>query len=72
MLHLVCAATFVAPSRQAHGQALIDAKSATSLRDQYTADLDTVHVKIMALANAIPADNTPGGQRPGYGLSLER
>ena len=33
MLPLVYAAAFVAPSQQAHGQALIDAKSAISLRD---------------------------------------
>ena len=65
MLPLVYAAAFVAPSRQAHGQALIDAKSAISLRDQYTADLDTVHAKIMALANAIPADKYSWRPAPG-------
>ena len=41
---------------RAHAQQLIDAKAAAYLRDQYIADLDTVHVKILALANAIPAE----------------
>jgi uncharacterized damage-inducible protein DinB len=35
---------------------VFDAKGAAHIRDAYLADLDTVHVKIMALANAIPAD----------------
>jgi uncharacterized damage-inducible protein DinB len=33
-----------------------DARSAAHLRDAYLADLDTVHAKIMALAEAIPED----------------
>jgi uncharacterized damage-inducible protein DinB len=36
--------------------AVLDAKSAAHVREQYLADLDTVHVKILALANAIPAE----------------
>lgn len=55
-LALAAAAALIAPPRQAMGQALIDTKAAASLRDQYMADLDTVHAKIMALANAIPED----------------
>ena len=31
-------------------------EGAAHIRDEYLADLDTVHVKIVALANAIPAD----------------
>jgi hypothetical protein len=30
------------------------AKAAAAVRDEYMADLDTVHAKIMALVNAIP------------------
>jgi uncharacterized damage-inducible protein DinB len=36
--------------------AILDVKAAAYLRDQYLADLDSTHVKIVALANAIPAD----------------
>src|SRR4051812_44098253 len=45
----------VAPS-QLHAQAVFDAKSATHVRDAYVKDLDTLHTKFMALANAIPAE----------------
>ena len=55
----------MSPSRQAQGQAVIDAKSAATLRAQYMADLDTVHVKIMALANAIPEDKYSWRPAPG-------
>ena len=46
--------------------ALLDAKSAALVRDQYLADIDTVHVKLLALANAIPADKYTW--RPGEGV----
>lgn len=36
--------------------AAFDARSAAHLRDAYLADLDTVHAKIMALAEAIPEE----------------
>ena len=49
------ALTLAAP-QVARAQDVLDAKSATALRDFYLADLDTVHSKIMQLANAIPAD----------------
>jgi hypothetical protein len=65
VLPLVLAAALILPSRQANGQALMDAKSAATLRDQYMADLDTVHVKIMALANAIPEDRYSWRPAPG-------
>ena len=45
-----------APAHRAIAQDVLDAKSAVHLRTEYSADLDTVHVKILALANAIPAD----------------
>ncbi len=35
-------------------QDVLDLKSAAEIRTQFLADLDTVHVKIMALAQAIP------------------
>lgn len=50
------AAQVAAPTPATSDAALMDARSAAYLRDQYLADLDTLHVKILALANAIPAD----------------
>jgi uncharacterized damage-inducible protein DinB len=44
----------------------IDARSAATIRDAYLADLDTIHVKIMALANAIPEEKY--GWRPTQGV----
>jgi hypothetical protein len=44
------------PARRAEGQTVLDTKAAAVIRDEYTADLDTVHAKIMALANAIPEE----------------
>jgi DinB superfamily len=44
----------------------LNATSAAFVRDQYLADLDTVHVKILALANAIPEDKY--GWRPTPGV----
>ena len=46
--------------------ALIDAKSASHVRGHYLNDLDTMHVKILALANAIPAEKY--GWRPAAGV----
>src|SRR3954469_14138015 len=43
------------PSRL-HAQDLMDAKAAAYLREQSSPALDAVHVKILALANPIPAD----------------
>ena len=72
-LSLAAAAATVAPaavSAQAPAPAneppVLDAKSAAYLRDQYLADLDTVHAKIVALANAIPEDKY--GWRPAAGV----
>src|SRR5262252_6996312 len=52
---LIAVAAMAVPAHALAAQEL-DAKSAAHLRDQYLADLDTVHVKIVALAKAIPAD----------------
>lgn len=49
-----------------HAQDAFDAKSAAHVRNAYVSDMDTVHVKIVALAKAIPADKY--GWRPGPGV----
>jgi hypothetical protein len=49
----------------ARAQEVIDAKSAAILRDKYLADLDTVHVKVLALATAIPEDKYAWRPAPG-------
>jgi hypothetical protein len=51
----IAAAAFV-PSRTVAAQDVFDAKTATYIRDSYLADLDTLHARFMALANAIPAE----------------
>ena len=53
------------PLRSATGQDVLDAKSAVHIRDQYMADLDTLHAKIVALATAIPADKYTWRPAPG-------
>jgi uncharacterized damage-inducible protein DinB len=63
---LVAIAVLVAGTRDVAAQEVIDAKAAAYLRDRYLADMDTVHVKIMALANAIPADKY--AWRPAQGV----
>ena len=50
---------------RAGAQAVLDAKSAAAVRDEYMADLDTVHAKIMALANAIPEGKYSWRPAPG-------
>jgi len=45
-----------AGAQQQQGSAALDVKSATHLRAEYLADLDTLHEKITQLAKAIPAD----------------
>ena len=63
---LVAMAALVAGTRDVVAQEVIDAKAAAYLRDRYLADMGTVHVKIMALANAIPADKY--AWRPAQGV----
>jgi len=62
----VAALAATAPSRVVVAQNVMDAKSAGYLRDQYLADMDTVHRKITALANAIPAERY--SWRPAQGV----
>jgi len=50
---IAVAATMTLPLRGA-AQEVLDQKSANEIRLQYLADLDTVHTKVMALAEAIP------------------
>jgi len=63
---LVAMATLAAGTRDVVAQEVMDARSAAYLRDRYLADMDTVHAKIMALANAIPADKY--AWRPAQGV----
>ena len=53
---LATAALVAVTPFNAAAQDVLDVKSATHLKDRYVADMDTVHVKIMALANAIPEE----------------
>jgi uncharacterized damage-inducible protein DinB len=57
---LLAAATLVGvslvPLGAASAQELLDRNAAAHVRDQFLADLDTIHVKVVALAEAIPAD----------------
>ena len=66
LLPLAVAIAIGAPAKTVFAQDVMDAKSATHLRNAYVADLDTVHVKIMALANAIPAEKY--SWRPAVGV----
>ena len=49
------ATTLAVPTRALVAQDVLDAKSAAHLREQFLTDMDSVHSKVMALANAIPA-----------------
>jgi uncharacterized damage-inducible protein DinB len=55
----------VSSAPRAGAQAVLDVKSAAAVRDEYMADLDTVHAKIMALANAIPEGKYSWRPAPG-------
>ncbi len=67
--YLVAAAFAIASAlsaRSARAQDAFDAKSAAHVRSEFVSDMDTLHVKIVALAKAIPADKY--GWRPGAGV----
>jgi uncharacterized damage-inducible protein DinB len=51
--------------RLADAQDTFDAKSAAHVREEFISDMDTMHVKFIALAKAIPADKF--GWRPAAG-----
>lgn len=59
-------AVIAVPLQSARAQDALNAKSAAHVRDQYIADLDTLHAKFMALANAIPEEKY--GWRPAPGV----
>ena len=62
-----CAATLsLGIPAAARGQDVLDARSATEVRNRYLTDLDTLHAKVMALANAIPEEKY--GWRPAAGV----
>jgi len=46
----------LSPFAVARAQDPFDAKAAGHVRDRYLADMDTLHKKVLALANAIPED----------------
>ena len=56
VMAVALAASMFAPARTVVAQDIFDAKTAAHVRDSYLTDLDTIHSKVMALANAIPAD----------------
>lgn len=66
--HVFAAALAVAvlPARAIRAQDVFDAKSAGHVRHEFVSDMDTLHVKIVALAKAIPADKY--GWRPAPGV----
>ena len=67
VLPVVAAAAILAPVPQASAQGdALSATSAVHVRDQYIADLDSLHAKFVALANAIPEDKY--GWRPAPGV----
>lgn len=53
------------PALAQDGGDVMDVRAAAYLRDQYLADLDTLHAKIVALATAIPADKYAWRPAPG-------
>jgi uncharacterized damage-inducible protein DinB len=62
---VVVALSVIAPMRAVVAQDALSASSAVHVRDTYLTDLDTLHAKIMALANAIPGDKYSWRPAPG-------
>lgn len=63
---LVSMLAAIAPTRVAVAQASQDVTDASRLLGQYASDMDSVHVKLAALADAIPEDKY--GWRPASGV----
>jgi len=59
------AIAMLAPVVAARAQDPFDAKSAGHVRDRYLADMDTLHKKVLQLANAIPEDKYSWRPAPG-------
>ena len=66
LIAVALGAAAILPARSAHAQDVFDAKSAAHVRSEFIADTDTLHVKIVALAKAIPAEKY--GWRPAPGV----
>jgi uncharacterized damage-inducible protein DinB len=66
LLAATLGAISVVSARTARAQGPFDATSAAHVRTEFAADMDTLHVKIVALAKAIPADKY--NWRPGPGV----
>ncbi len=66
LIPLALACTMAASPRPVLAQDALDVKAAALLRDAYLQDMDSAHVKLLALANAIPADKYDW--RPGAGV----
>jgi DinB superfamily len=62
---LIAAVVAGGVASRVQAQDAIDSKSAMEIRDRYLADLDTLHSKVMALANAIPDDKYDWRPTPG-------
>src|SRR3954471_11957876 len=58
-------AALLLPARTSYAQDAFDAKSAAHIRQEFVSDMDTLHVKIVALAKAIPADKYSWRPTPG-------
>jgi uncharacterized damage-inducible protein DinB len=65
-LSLALTAAALVPVRAVAAQDALDVKSAARIRQEYLDDMDSTHVKFMALASAIPADKY--SWRPGAGV----
>jgi len=59
------ALAFSVPLHTSRAQKVFDARGAVHVRDQYMADLDTLHAKFVALAMAIPEDKYTWRPAPG-------
>ena len=53
------------PVQASRAQKVFDVRGAVHVRDQYMADLDTLHAKFVALAKAIPEDKYSWRPAPG-------
>jgi DinB superfamily len=62
LMAAAASALLVAIPATVRSQDVFDAKAAAHIRDKYVSDLDTLHARFMALAEAIPADKY--GWRP--------
>lgn len=56
LMAFAASAALAAIPATVRAQDVFDAKAAAHVRDKYVSDLDTLHARFMALAEAIPAD----------------